>query len=216
MANDALYRRVAELHIANINQGFLATLGVGFLAQMYRAIDEGQGSALLVAKEGDHIIGFVAAGCGMRPIYLRMLWRWPQLFAALLPALLSPRRVWRILEILRYSSNGSARGASALPEAELLSIAVDAGVRGQGHADALYRSLCARLTSHDVLAFKIVVGAALAPAHRFYLRMGAEPVARTEVHRGEISTVYVQQIPLGKAKQPDKSEHVCRLTNEES
>jgi len=39
--------------------------------------------------------------------------------------------------------------------------------------------------------FKIVVGDALEPAHRFYKKMGARPVAKTEVHKGSGSIVYV-------------------------
>lgn len=46
-------------------------------------------------------------------------------------------------------------------------------------------------------AFKIVVGAELARAHRFYRRMGAEPMAEIAVHRGAASTVYVQSCGAG-------------------
>ena len=42
--------------------------------------------------------------------------------------------------------------------------------------------------------FKIIVGAPLAPAHRFYRRMGAVPVAEMEVHGGAASTVYLQRV----------------------
>lgn len=190
-----LYRAVAELHIANINQGFLSTLGLGFVSLMYRAIDEGDDSVLLVARVNGEAVGFVAGATGMRPIYKRMLRYWPQLFWALLPSMLSPRRVWRIIEILRYTrSSGGASGA-VLPAAELLSIAVVPTFRGQHHAENLYRALCERFSGRDLPAFKIVVGATLTPAHKFYRRMGAQPAAEIEVHQGATSTVYVQTLP---------------------
>ena len=190
-----LYRSVAELHIANINQGFLSTLGLGFVSLMYRAIDEGEDSVLLVARVNGQAVGFVAGAMGMGPIYKRMLRYWPQLFWALLPSLFSPRRVWRIIEILRYSRSSGSTSGAALPAAELLSISVAPAFRGQHHAESLYQELCEHFLKRGLPAFKIVVGSALAPAHKFYRRMGAQPAAEIEVHQGSASTVYVQTLP---------------------
>lgn len=194
MSQAHLYRTVAELHIANINQGFLSTLGVGFVSLMYRAIDEGDDSVLLIERVNGQAVGFVAGATGMKPIYKRMLRYWPQLFWALLPSIFSPRRVWRIIEILRYSrSSGGASGA-VLPAAELLSIAVAPDFRGQRYAETLYRELGKHFLERGLPTFKIVVGSALVPAHKFYRRMGAQPVAEIEVHQGLASTVYVQTL----------------------
>lgn len=188
-----VYRRVAELHIACITHGFLATLGPRFLALMYQAIDEGSESVLMVSRDGPDVVGFVAGTSGgMGPIYNGMLRRWPALMLALLPSLVSPRRVWRILEILRYS--GRAARAADLPMAELLSIGVDSEARGKGHAAGLYQGLCDYFRNKNVAAFKIVVGLSLDSAHRFYCRMGARPASRLEVHSGETSTVYLHTL----------------------
>ena len=190
-----LYRTVAEFHISNINQGFLSTLGLGFVSLMYRAIDEGDDSVLLVARVNGQAVGFVAGATGMRPIYKRMLGYWPQLFWALLPSLFSPRRVWRIIEILRYSRSSGGTSGAALPAAELLSIAVAPAFRGQRHAENLYQELCEHFLTRSLPSFKIVVGSVLTPAHKFYRRMGAYPAAEIEVHQGTASTVYVQTLP---------------------
>ena len=187
-----LYRQVAGLHARNLDQGFLATLGPEFLAQLYRAIDEGSDSVLICERDGDRVLGFVAGSRGMGPIYRRMLRRPFSLGLALLPSLLNPGRVRRILEVLRYGRGGHA--PAALPRAELLSIAVDPDARGRGIADRLYGALAAHFRAAGEAAFCITVGAPLAPAHRFYRRMGAEPVAEVEVHRGQASTVYVQRL----------------------
>ena len=191
-----IYRQVAALHAANINQGFLATLGEPFLALMYRAIDEAPDSILIVEERDERVIGFVSGGVGMGGIYRKMFQRPVGLAVALLPSLLRPARVWRILEILRYVKQRGPHGPEAcpveLPSAELLSIAVAAEARGSGVSERLYRQLEARFREAAVGAFKITVGDALAPAHRFYRKMGARPVGRIEVHRGEGSVVYVQ------------------------
>ncbi len=68
------YRKVARLHVRCLDQGFLATLGEGFLSLMYEAIDRTEGATLLVAEQGGQLQGFVTGGVGMGPIYRRMLW----------------------------------------------------------------------------------------------------------------------------------------------
>jgi ribosomal protein S18 acetylase RimI-like enzyme len=192
MKKQEIYRQVAQLHIANINQGFLSTLGVGFASLLYQAIDEGADSVLLTVERDGRVVGFVAGGMGMGSIYRRMFRHAPRLTLALLPSLFLPWRLWRIIEILRYSRANDH--ASSWPRAELLSIALDPSCRGQHLAESLYRRLIGFFESQGNEEFKIVVGAALEPAHRFYLRMGAEPVAQTEVHQGERSTIYRQRL----------------------
>ena len=193
MSKREIYRQVAKLHIANINQGFLSTLGVGFVSLLYQAIDEGADSVLLTTERDGNVVGFVAGGMGMGPVYRRMFRHAPRLMLALLPSLFLPRRIWRMFEILRYSRDNDQ--SSSWPRAELLSIALDPACRGQHLAEALYQRLTEFFESRGIAEFKIVVGAALGPAHRFYQRMGAEPVAQIEVHQGERSTIYRQRLP---------------------
>lgn len=187
-----IYRQVGQLHAANINQGFLATLGVGFLALMYQAIDTCSSSVLLVEVQDDKVIGFISGASGMGPIYRQML-RYPiSVIIALLPSLVRPKRLLKIFEILRYSRKQSVN--QELPAAELLSIAVDPAYRGKQRADALYKRLVSHFKQAGVPAFKIIVGEALIPAHKFYRRMGAVPVTEVEVHEGQSSTVYVHSV----------------------
>lgn len=191
------YRQVAALHAANIDQGFLSTLGEGFLALVYQAIDDSPTSVLLVEERDGRVVGFVSGTDGMGPIYRRLLRRPFSLGLSLLPSLVRPARVRRMLEILRYG--GDKPEAASWPRAELLSIAVSADVRGQGVAETLYRGLEAEFRARGVDEFRIVVGENLLPAHRFYQRMGAKPVGRIEVHAGEASIVYRQAYRIAGA-----------------
>jgi ribosomal protein S18 acetylase RimI-like enzyme len=192
----AIYRAVADLHTQSIDQGFLSTLGPGFLSLLYGAIDESPESALIVAYEDGAVCGFIAGTVNLKQVYLGLLRRWPALVVALAPSLVIPSRLWRIVEILHYS-RGTGADAVSLPEAELLSLAVSPSCRGRGHAEALYAGLVDFFADRNQAAFKIVVGAELARAHRFYRRMGAEPGAEITVHRGAASTVYVQNCGVG-------------------
>lgn len=186
------YHQVALIHAANLDQGFLATLGVPFLALMYRAVDEANDSVLLTEGQDGRLVGFVAGSVGMRAICGQML-RYPfQLATALFPSLARPRRLRRILEVMFYSTRSEA--TPALPHAELLSVAVDPRARGSGVAERLYRRLQSHFADRGLTAFRIIVGESLGPAHRFYLRMGAKPVAYIEIHSGERSVVYVQDV----------------------
>lgn len=190
---NGLYERVARLHAEGIGRGFLSTLGIRFLALLYQAVDESEGGALLVAREGDRIVGFAAGTLGTGQVYRAMLRHRLRLAAALLPALLSPRKVARILETVRYGRKGPESGDPP-PSAELLSISVDPEFRGRGHAEALYRDLTGFFRSQRAARFKIIAGESLAPAHRFYRKMGARAVRTIEVHRGEKSIMYVQEV----------------------
>jgi ribosomal protein S18 acetylase RimI-like enzyme len=165
-------------------------LGEPFLELVYRAIDAAPNGVLIVEEHDGIVVGFVSGGEGMREVYRRMLRRPLALGLSLLPSLFRPARLRRILEILRYGQHKHGQGR--LPHAELLSIAVAPEARGQGIADALYQRFVEHCRSRGIESFRIVVGDALAPAHRFYRRMGARPVSRVEVHAGEESVVYVQ------------------------
>ncbi len=182
------YREVALLHMAGISDGFLATLGVRFLTLLYESIDNDPGSALFVERVDGRVVGFVSGGRGMASIYRQMLRRWPRLLLALMPALASPSKLHRILEIVLFSRK--QKPVPGCPVAELFSIAVDPPYRGGGVAARLYERLKQRFTTDGESAFCIVVGDGLLPAHRFYQNMGAQPMAKISVHNGQGSTLY--------------------------
>jgi ribosomal protein S18 acetylase RimI-like enzyme len=189
----AIYPQIAAIHIENIDRGFLAQLGERFLALLYCAMDEDANTTLIVEQSQDRVVGFVSGGTGLGPVYRALLLRFPALFGALLPALLSPGKLYRIAEILLHSRS---RVATDLPAAELFSIAVIPEARGTGCAERLYRGLCDHFAAAGVPAFRIVAGQGLDPAHAFYRRMGARPKEEVHVHGGALSTVYVQLLDV--------------------
>ena len=193
MPHDAqTIRQVAELHACAISQGFLSSLGPRFLTVLYQAIDLCDTAVLIVEKDGPRVTGFVTGGCGMGPVYRQMLRDWPRLGLSLTPALVQPRKIKGILEILirRHPSGG----ATGLPEHELFSIAVDPAFRGSGTAERLYHALNDHFRASAVPAYRIVVGESLIPAHRFYTRIGAKPVKTVRIHGASASTIYVQDL----------------------
>lgn len=190
----ASYREVARIHMQCINQGFLPTLGERFLALMYQSIDADPNSALFIERIEGRVVGFISGGRGMGSIYWQMLERWPRLFLELLPALFTPRKLKRIVEIVWFSRR--KKPVPGCPNAELFSIAVMESARGGGVADRLYEALKQHFVADGEAAFCIVVGDSLGPAHRFYQRMGAVPMAQISVHEGQGSTLYRHDLPI--------------------
>lgn len=186
------YLAIAYIHIENLDQGFLARLGPVFLSEMYRALDHNPETVLIAQLQNDEVIGFVSGGHNMSSVYKNMMlriWVWGLPLAV---RLLSIKRIKRILDIIKYGQkNGEAHD---LPSYELYSIAVKPAFRGHGISSSLYEALANHFKSKDILAYKIIVGNSLLPAHRFYTKMGAKPYGEVEVHAGEKSTILIQSL----------------------
>lgn len=187
------YESAAKLHLKYINKGFLPSLGLSFLVLLYEAIDKNEKSVLIIKKINGKVVGFVSGSEGMKPIYLQLILnRLPSLVWALLPALFSITKVYKILEILLISSKSKL--PSSLPHQELLTIVVDPDYQGMGHADELFNSLCSYFSKANVKGFRIVVGETLFRAHAFYKKLGSKVVGEIEVHKGINSIVYLKKI----------------------
>jgi ribosomal protein S18 acetylase RimI-like enzyme len=185
------YRSVASLHCNYINQGFLSSLGVPFLTLLYEAIDKDSESVLLVERIDQNIVGFVTGTCGLGRIYKQLLFRPLRLIYSLRSCLLSPSKMYKIIEVLLVTKNSNI--SADLPEQELLSIVVDSSCRGGGHAENLFIGLCNRFKEKGAGCFKIVVGNSLERAHAFYLKMGCTPVKEIQVHKGIDSVIYIKE-----------------------
>ena len=194
----ALYLEVAELHANGIDQGFLPSLGLRFLALLYEAIDLSEEAILLVEYGDGRVAGFVSASTSLWPIYRALLGRPFRLILTLWPVLLNPVKLWRTLELVMLtawpSDKKSESSSCALPTFELISISVSLDERRSGVAKRLYEGLKKEASERGCDAFKIIVGEQLDGAHKFYSRMGAVPVGKTSVHGSATSVIYVQEL----------------------
>lgn len=194
----SVYNEVATLHSTGINQGFLSSLGVGFLALLYEAIDSSDDAILLVEYGHGRVVGFVSGAPSLGPIYKALLRRPVRLISTLWPVLLSPVKLWRILELTMHTLCAFDKKPElvslALPKFELISISVSLEERRSGVAFRLYEGLKKAAAERGFDAFKIVVGEQLDSAHKFYTRMGALPVSKIAVHGNAGSIIYVQEL----------------------
>ena len=186
------YREIAKLHVNYINKGFLASLGIPFLTLLYEAIDKDSESVLIVERVDRVIVGFVAGTSGLGRLYKQLLFHPLQLIYSLKTSLLSPSKIYKIIEIFLISKDDNS--SVDIPKQELLSIVVNPIYQGGGHAENLFNALCSHFREKGASSFSIVVGSNLDRAHAFYTKMGSIPVKEIQVHKGADSVVYVKEL----------------------
>jgi ribosomal protein S18 acetylase RimI-like enzyme len=177
--------RVAELHVARISEGFLALLGPRFLRRLYRRVRRSPDAFLLVAVDGDEVVGFLAGACDLHGLYRSFVAR-DGLVAGAVAAPRLVRSLPRALETFRYPSD-----TEGLPAAEILAVAVDGRWTGRGVGRALVEEGLAELRRRGVGSAKVVAGAANSAALGLYERAGFDHRGRITVHRGTDSEVLV-------------------------
>lgn len=183
---------IAKLHSEYINKGFLTSLGLEFLEILYRSIATSKNAFCLVYEHEGRIVGFVSASTDIRKFYKEFIGRnfFVSIFA-LLPRLVNIRNVRKVLETLTYPSKGDTIG---LPEAEILSIVVEKKHQGGGISEALFNEMKNEFRKRNIRKFRVVVGANLIRARKFYEKTGGKLKGEVYVHEGEKSYVYEWEI----------------------
>jgi ribosomal protein S18 acetylase RimI-like enzyme len=182
------FREVARLHETELQAGLLAKFGVDFLLDFYHYVAKDPGCVLLVAIEGEDVIGFVSGSYDIRGFYRRfILRRWIKLAAHLVPYLLGRRSLSPLVSIRRYLIS---RDASSLPVSELTSIAVDPGAQRSGVGKALFVALQERFRNRGIQAFRVTAASTQVAALRFYPALGAKLIMKTRLGDLE-SSVFV-------------------------
>jgi ribosomal protein S18 acetylase RimI-like enzyme len=180
---------VATLHVSEIREGFLATLGARFLRHLYARIVESPHGFLIVTETqsergGVTVSGFVAGAVSVRSLYREFLWR-DGLVASLSSAPQLVRSLPRVWETLRYGSGQPpVDHAASGPEAELLSLAVAGDSRRQGLGGVLVDAFLSETASRACTSARVVVGADNDSAVALYRRGGFETAGTLEVHEG--------------------------------
>jgi ribosomal protein S18 acetylase RimI-like enzyme len=184
---DAL--QVAELHVAAINEGFLATLGPRFLRRLYARIVESAHGFLLVAvdpqeKGGTSVIGFVAGASSVSRLYREFVLK-DGVVAGISSAPQLMRSIPRVVETLRYGAkdqDDESDGERA--ETELLSLAVAERARRRGAGALLVDAFRTEAARTGTSSARVVVGASNASAIRLYNQKGFVEARRLQLHTG--------------------------------
>jgi ribosomal protein S18 acetylase RimI-like enzyme len=175
---------MAHLHVTEIDEGFLPTLGDRFLGHLYRRVVRSPSSFAFVAVDDDAVVGFAAGADNLRELYRSFVLH--DGVVAVVAA--GPRiaRSWRrVVETLRYPAHDGAD----LPPAELIAIAVGHGAQGRGLGRDLVDAVTTEFTRRGITAARVVAGADNEAALRLYRACGFRTAATVQVHRGTASEV---------------------------
>ena len=178
-------RTVAELHASRITEGFLTSLGPPFLRRLYRRVSRDQHAFLLVDSREGVVTGFVAGVTDLGGLYRRFLLR-DGIIAGIQAARHVIPAVPRLIETLKYPS-----ATEALPDAEILAVAVHARSGGRGVGTSLVRAATQEFERRAVVSAKVVTTADNVAALAMYRSCGFVSTARIEVHAGRGSEVLV-------------------------
>jgi len=185
-----ILKQVARIHRDSISLGFLSSLGEDFLFCFYKALIRNKTNILVVdvSEEDGKVRGFAAASKDLSISKTALLTCWKGLINVAFSSILNPPLLKGLFELIRYKNQTPK---SELPQAELISIAVDERFRKQKVGSRLYWEIVKFFKTENIERFKIVVGEQLKEAQRFYEKMGAKLVGMIEVHKGRKSYVFV-------------------------
>ncbi|MDR7519618.1 MAG: GNAT family N-acetyltransferase [Armatimonadota bacterium] len=183
---------MAALHMRQIHWGLLSQLGEEFVTAFYRTLIHSPVGFGFVAEQEGRIAGFASGVVHWRRFYLEFLRRHLGLVTRTLVAAAGAARWRRLWQTTRYAASG------VLPQAELVSIALEPTARGAGVADALVRAVLSEFASRGVEAVRVTAGGTNDAARRLYERVGFTLHAQAEIHPGEAAAVYVMPLPRGR------------------
>ncbi|MHC4418312.1 MAG: GNAT family N-acetyltransferase [Planctomycetota bacterium] len=183
-------RDVAALHIQGINTGFISSLGIDFVTALYEAIAKSTSAFGYAVEDNDHVLGFVAFTTNLNRLYKSIIAKKGWRFALLLAGkMFSLQRIKRIFQTLFYPSRTKKMD---LPEAELLSIAIDPEKYHKGLATELVQKSLEHCREIGLDRVKVLVSAGNEPANRLYQKCGFRLVRQIDSH-GIKSNIYEAQ-----------------------
>ena len=183
---------IADLHREGIPTGFLSSLSPKLLASMYGVIiDEGLS---FVAEENGKVIGFVSGSADSKALYKqivkRNVFRLIPLFAKKIFSYSFFKRSLESFLIPFKTGKGDRKKKETLPE--LLSIVISKDIQAKGIGSGLVKCLEEELRKRDIGSYKVLAGDNLVSANKFYLKNGFTLYEKLELHKGQVSNVYVK------------------------
>lgn len=194
-ANSSHSNRIAFLHINELKSGFLSSFGLPFLTTLYKKIIKK--GILLISIEGDRIDGFVSFSPNTKKLMLGFIFSSPFNFLGLsLKFFRNPALIKKSLETFTAPFKSSQKSTTEviLPVAELLSIAVDSTLQKSGIGYQLLTTLEQEIRKMGIKKYKVITGAGLISANKFYLKNGFTQVMQIRIHGNELSNVYVKKL----------------------
>lgn len=180
---------IASLHKDAIPSGFLSASGHKVLEVLYGYIAVAPFCTLVAGYVDSRLVGFIAGTSDSKKMFRDFLCkRFFRVGIILIWRVFNLKFFGRVFETLLYPSK--IKNNSEV-KAELLSMAVSSEFRGCGVSAKMFKRFVDQQAVISGSPFKIVAGAELQSANRFYQKMGAVKIGEIEVHSGIKSYVYL-------------------------
>jgi GNAT superfamily N-acetyltransferase len=184
---------LAQLHDETLETSFLASLGIEFLSKLYAYIISYEN--VWIFEENNIIFGFVSFSTNSGLMMKRFFYTNPGCFFILVRRLImKPSNIIRFIETSRAPSKVNNIPNSMLPVAELLSISVRPGYQALGIGNRLLIFMENYLKGIGISQYKVVAGATLLGANKFYLKNGFVLSGRVCIHGNSVSNVYMKNV----------------------
>lgn len=125
-----IVNEIVDIHMATFQGFFLTFLGKGFLKQLYEGYIEHKQSNLIVAKQNNEIVGFIAYSSDISDLYKYLIKKKLLLFAwySFIAFIKNPKILFRLLSAFSKSEEVNRKEKYI----ELASIGVKPDVKAQG------------------------------------------------------------------------------------
>ncbi len=182
----------SQLHIECISSGFISSLGLDFVQELYKSISEDKGSFGFISYGTDcSVLGFVAFSSNLSGLYKYVIKRKFIRFAPIIfLKMLKLSVLKKIISNLLYPSKMKKM---ELPDAELLSIVVASAGRGKGIAGDLVMAGFEECRKRGISRVKVLVAADNQSANKMYIKCGFELFTQIDSH-GVLSNIYIAEI----------------------
>ena len=187
------YKKISLIHKKSISDGFLASLNLSILIQLYRVFAKSSHASLFIASDKkNNILGFIVLSFSTSKLYREfILKRFFIVLPLILPRIFSIKFIRKVIETLLYPFKKELTIDS---EAEVLNFCVDKAHRGKGLGDKLFLKAEDSLRSRGIRSLKIVTGIDQIVAQKFYEKRGAILLGNQEIHKGSTSLIYQYNI----------------------
>lgn len=180
---------VVKIHIDTFQGFFLTFLGRGFLEQLYRGYIEHNQSNLIIAKQNQEIVGFIAYSFDISGLYKFLIKKRLFLFAwySLIAFIKNPKILFRLLSAFTKSDEVS-RDEKYI---ELASIGVKTSVKAQGIGSSMISFLKQQIDFNEYKYISLETDAKDNEyANKFYQKNGFILVRTYETKQGRKMNEY--------------------------
>lgn len=185
---------IAALHHQTLTTSFLAGLGLNFLNSLYYFLILNE--KVWVYEENNEVKGFISYTSNTIGMMKRFLIQKPQcIILMIIKIIIKPSNIIHFAETFKAPfKSKNITYINDMPSGELLSISVNSNCQSSGIGSQLIKCLEEYLQENNVYCYKVIAGAELIGANKFYQKNGFIITTQVMIHGNNKSNLYIKNI----------------------